>query len=158
MTTDVKHVLNHGQHDLFAKVNMCCTVLTMNLGSRIKKRLEQLGWERSRLIELVPDLTPANLSALIRRDSKRSEFDEEIAKALGVSLLWLVYGHDEEREPPRLEAMEARRAYGPPALTDDEQLLLTAYRAASDDAKSAVLIWAKSVTPPSTNERRAGAA
>lgn len=161
MTPDNKHVLNCGQHVLFADINMCCTVQAMNIGGRIKKRLEELGWERARLIELVPDLTPANLSALIRRDSKRSEFDEQIAKALGVSLLWLVYGH-EPKEPPqaiatRFDANETRAGYAHTALPPDEQILLSAYRAASEDARAAVLIWAKSVLP-TVNERQAGAA
>lgn len=42
----------------------------------------------------VPDLTPQALSNLIRRDSKRSEWDEDIAAALEVSVTWLVYGKD----------------------------------------------------------------
>lgn len=157
MTSDTKHVLNDSQHVLFGNINMCCNVLPMNLGGRIRQRLDELGWERSRLIELVPDLTPANLSALIRRDSKRSEFDEQIAKALGVSLLWLVYGY-EEKPAANLAAHEDRAEYGNPRLTADEQLLLSAYRTASEDARSAMLIWAKSVTQPAANERRAGAA
>lgn len=42
----------------------------------------------------LPSLTPQALSNLIRRDSKRSEWDEAIADALGVSVMWLVYGQE----------------------------------------------------------------
>jgi transcriptional regulator with XRE-family HTH domain len=61
----------------------------MNLGKRIKLRLDELGWSRSQLYDRVPDLTPAALSALISRDSRRCELDVQIAKALGVHLAWL---------------------------------------------------------------------
>lgn len=68
----------------------------MNIGKRIELKLSDLKWERKQLLEAVPDLTPQALSNLIRRDSKRSEWDIEIAKALRVSLLWLVYGVDDD--------------------------------------------------------------
>jgi hypothetical protein len=55
-----------------------------------------MGWDRSDLMDRIPSLTPQALSNLIRRDSKRSEWDTEIAAALGVSVLWLVYGIDAE--------------------------------------------------------------
>ena len=61
----------------------------MNLGKRIEQRLKELKWSRSMLFEKVPDLSPARLSALISRDSKRCELDVQIAKALGVHLAWL---------------------------------------------------------------------
>lgn len=64
----------------------------MNLGKRIAERLDQLGWERKDLLDRVDGLSVQSLSNLIRRDSKRSELDERIAEALGVSVLWLVYG------------------------------------------------------------------
>lgn len=68
----------------------------MNIGGRIVQRLKELGWERKDLFNAVPDLTPQALSNLIRRDSKRSEWDVAIAQALGVSVLWLVYGEATE--------------------------------------------------------------
>ncbi len=63
----------------------------MALGKRIKHRLDELGWERKDLLAKVPNLSPAALSSLIRRDSKRSEFDLAIADALGMSVMELVY-------------------------------------------------------------------
>ena len=61
----------------------------MNLGTRIKIRLEELGWERKELLDRVPELSSQSLSALIRRDSRRSELDFRIATALGVTVPWL---------------------------------------------------------------------
>lgn len=66
----------------------------MAIGKRIEERLSKLGMDRAQLMEKLPSLTPQALSNLIRRDSKRSEWDEAIADALGVSVLWLVYGYD----------------------------------------------------------------
>jgi len=66
----------------------------MNIGKRIEQRLADLKWERKNLLEALPDLSPQALSNLIVRDSKRSEWDVQIAKALGVSVTWLVYGDD----------------------------------------------------------------
>lgn len=66
----------------------------MAIGKRIVETLKKRGWERANLMEKLPELTPQALSNLIRRDSKRSEWDEAIADALGVSVMWLVYGKD----------------------------------------------------------------
>lgn len=68
----------------------------MNLGKRIAQRLKELGWQRNDLIDRVPGLSAQTLSALILRDSKRSEFDVGIAKALGVQLSWLNSGLGEK--------------------------------------------------------------
>lgn len=64
----------------------------MNLGKRIELRLKDLEKDRSYLFDLVPDLSPQRLSALISRDSKRCELDVQIAKALRVRLEWLNNG------------------------------------------------------------------
>lgn len=68
----------------------------MALGKRIEQRLEALGWQRRDLLEKLPDLSPQALSNLITRDSVRSEWDLQIAKALDVSVLWLVYGIEQD--------------------------------------------------------------
>lgn len=67
----------------------------MNIGTRITQRLKALNWERRDLLDRVYGLSAQALSNLIRRGSKRSEWDEQIAAALDVSVLWLVYGKDE---------------------------------------------------------------
>lgn len=96
--THHKHVLNRCQQVVFAGNNKCCSFRPMNIGGRISKRLEDLGWERSDLLAKIPELSPQNLSQLIVRDSKRSEWDEAIADALKVSVMWLVYGKEEKSE------------------------------------------------------------
>jgi hypothetical protein len=84
----------------------------MALGKRIEDRLNQLGWKRRDLIESVRgiELSEQALSNLIRRDSKRSEHDEAIAEALGVSVLWLVYGHESNyvKNSPNTKVLEYR--------------------------------------------------
>lgn len=92
MRTHNKHVLNVCQQVVFAGNNKCCSVPKVNIGGRILQRLEELNWERKDLLAKIPDLTPQALSNLIRRDSKRSEWDEIVATALGVHVMWLVYG------------------------------------------------------------------
>jgi len=108
----------------------------MAIGKRIVKRLVSLGWSRNDLMARVPDLTPQALSNLIKRDSARSEWDMEIAEALGVSVLWLVYGIDttyqaadnvvrlEVREPAALPHPFDKLIDAADKLTYEGQLLL----------------------------------
>lgn len=123
----------------------------MNIGGRIVQRLSALKWERKDLLEKVPDLTAQALSNLIRRDSVRSEWDEVIADALGVSVLWLVYGKEEQQhsvtENPPSEYLTN--------LSDDELFVAKAYREANSEAKTAIMFLAKTVLPdaPGLNER-----
>jgi hypothetical protein len=104
--THDKHVLNSCQHVVFAENNKCCSFRRMNIGGRILIRLGELGWERSDLLAKLPELSPQNLSQLIVRDSKRSEWDEAIAKALGVHVMWLVYGKEEG--PPEIPDAQSK--------------------------------------------------
>lgn len=87
----------------------------MAIGKRIEQTLKRRGWERSDLMEKIPNLTPQALSNLIRRDSKRSEWDESIADALGVSVMWLVYGHEHTYPTAKVRPLAAREpdATGP---------------------------------------------
>lgn len=66
----------------------------MNMGKRIAVRLSELGWRQTDLLDKVPDLSPGTLSAIILRDSKRSEFASQIADALGVTGKWLQEGRE----------------------------------------------------------------
>lgn len=109
----------------------------MNIGKRIEQRLQELGWERNDLLARVPDLSPQSLSNLIRRDSKRSEWDTKIAEALDVDVVWLVYGE----LPSRVESPKAH--YDVSKLTPDENLLLRAFRGASNDARQLLLQMAR---------------
>lgn len=66
----------------------------MAIGKQIVKRLNELGWKNRDLLDRVPSLSTAALHNLIKRDSKRSEFDVLIADALGISVMQLVYGDE----------------------------------------------------------------
>ena len=74
----------------------------MNLGARINNRLAELGqkpmWlcEQVNLLSSKKSLSIGNLSALINRDSKKSEYASVIAAALGVNLDWLLTGDGEK--------------------------------------------------------------
>lgn len=64
----------------------------MNLGGRISQRLDELGWKQVDLVDRVPGLDAATLSALIKRDSRRSNWATQIAAALNVSVEYLLTG------------------------------------------------------------------
>lgn len=64
----------------------------MNLGSRIKLCLDAKNWSQADLVKAVPGLERANLSALIRRDAKRSTFASQIAIVFGCRVEWLLTG------------------------------------------------------------------
>jgi hypothetical protein len=92
--------------------------VNMAIGSRILERLTALNWKRNDLLARVPDLTPQALSNLIRRDSVRSEWDEAIATALGVSVLWLVYGQADYIASGNITQMQTREPAPPPFPLD----------------------------------------
>lgn len=68
----------------------------MSLGLRIKLCLDAKNWSQADLVKAVSGLDRANLSALIRRDAKRSAFASQIATALGCRLEWLLAGTGEQ--------------------------------------------------------------
>ena len=115
----------------------------MNIGSRIQQRLNELGWQRKDLLSRIPDLTPQALSNLINRDSVRSEWDEAIAGALGVSVLWLVYNRSEEKNEFR--------------LSKDEVAIISGFRLADETGKATMRFIAeralksKKPTPSATD-------
>lgn len=113
----------------------------MNIGSRIQHRLQELHWERRDLLERVPDLTPQALSNLIKRDSKRSEWDEAIAAALGVSVLWLVYGKDGDGTSSAHNAAQPRAIYAA-GSADTERLVARLQKIDSQTPQGAKLISA----------------
>lgn len=98
--------------DVVRKITRLCKSADMAIGKRIEQRLHDLEWKRRDLMDRVPDLTPQALSNLINRDSVRSEWDLQIAEALGVSVLWLVYGIDQTyaavERAPNVTTLELR--------------------------------------------------
>jgi len=133
----------------------------MNIGGRIVQRLNELGWERKNLFDAVPDLTPQALSNLIRRDSKRSEWDVAIAQALGVSVLWLVYGeaHDYKSAAAREIMVAEPAAIGGPVRACHQAGEVGRIMQALDAGRQEeVLIYARErlrlqQVPPPGNER-----
>jgi len=123
----------------------------MNIGGRIQQRLDQLKWQRKDLLERVEGLSDQNLSNLIRRDSTRSEWDTRIASALGVTVLWLVYGIDDDHG----YVQQNREAYDA-ALSEEEQTLINAWRIADGPGQSALLYTALGILGSSGLGRRTG--
>jgi hypothetical protein len=113
----------------------------MAIGKRIEARLKELSLERKDLLARVPGLSAQALSKLILRDSKRSELDVQIAEALDMSVLELVYGARPVVSEPQPKPYRVEPA------NDAERLLLAAFRRASEDARSAMLAWARSILP-----------
>lgn len=62
------------------------------MGHRIRQRMDELGIGQVDLLARIPDLSPQTLSALIARDSNRSQWSGRIADALGCSHRWLQTG------------------------------------------------------------------
>lgn len=71
----------------------------MKMGGRIAQRLAELGWTQVDLLNRVDGLNVGTLSAMILRDSQRSQHSEAIARALGVAHAWLQTG-DGPMVPP----------------------------------------------------------
>jgi hypothetical protein len=111
----------------------------MAIGTRIKKRLGDLGWERRDLLAEVPALTPQALSNLILRDSKRSEWDQAIAKALMVSVNWLVYGDEQSYTPANIVNFPAKE----PEHVGRIGELVELANSMSDDAQNELIGMAK---------------
>ena len=75
--------------------------------------------------------------------SVTEEWDEVIAEALGVPVTWLVYGKEERA----LRVSEPNSASYIPSMTEEEAFLIRAYRAASGEARTALLSMAKVILP-----------
>lgn len=71
------------------------------MGSRVKARLEELGWQQHHLLARIPDLDSGTLSALIQRDNLTSQWSDEIAEALGVEHRWLQRGVEPKLRQPK---------------------------------------------------------
>lgn len=97
------------------KSTLVDTVLGMNMGKRIEARLTELGWGQRDLLERVYGLEKGTLSALVVRDSKRSEWSERIAAALGVTHAWLTLGKP-PKEPPGAPSVSLEQSSTVPEL------------------------------------------
>lgn len=68
----------------------------MGMGKRIQDTLETMKKSQAWLVEAA-GVDTGTLSALIRRDSSRSQFSAQIATALGVDHNWLQTGEGQPR-------------------------------------------------------------
>ncbi len=75
----------------------------MRMGARIEQILKDRGMSQADLLKKIPDMEPGTLSALIVRKSRFSENALAIARALGVSLEYLIFGEesDESQAAPK---------------------------------------------------------
>jgi transcriptional regulator with XRE-family HTH domain len=108
----------------------------MNLGKRVKQALDRRGLKQQELADLVSAygrvLSQPNLSALMKRDSKTSEFLYPLAKALKVNPEWLQDGGGES-------GLDRPAWQGETELDPDERLLLQHFRVADKTWRSVIL-------------------
>lgn len=67
----------------------------MALGQRVKTERERKGWSQAFLAERA-GMQQETISAIERRDSKRSEYTQRLAEALGVPVEYLLTGEHPE--------------------------------------------------------------
>jgi hypothetical protein len=98
MGTIVQQLWFAKQHLLFARRHNICETEHMaeedevRLGGRVGRILAERKLQQDWLVQKVDGLTQQNLSNLITRNSKTSEFALRIADALNVSPRWLLDG------------------------------------------------------------------
>ncbi|ARM83947.1 S24 family peptidase [Marinobacter salarius] len=80
----------------------------MALGKRLKQAREAAGWSQEKLARVV-GMTQAAIGALEKRDSRQSSKAADLAKALDISLEWLVSGEG----PQQRTSANAKVAYMP---------------------------------------------
>lgn len=66
---------------------------TSQIGLRIQQKMDELNLSQEKLADMV-DISQNSISKIIRGETRRSKALPLIAKALGVSEVWLVYGND----------------------------------------------------------------
>lgn len=70
----------------------------MALGKRVKEEREKRGWSQATLAAFA-QVQQETISALERRDSKRSDYTHSLAAALGVSVEYLLTGEHPVSSP-----------------------------------------------------------
>ncbi|WP_428398245.1 S24 family peptidase [Marinobacter salarius] len=80
----------------------------MALGKRLKEAREAAGWSQEKLARMV-GVTQAAIGALEKRDSRQSSKAADLAKALDVSLEWLISGEGSQKR----SSASAKVAYMP---------------------------------------------
>lgn len=122
----------------------------MPLGSRIRHYREKAGWTLDQLSDRC-GVDVGTISALENRNSQRSKYAVKIAAGFGLTLNQLedeAADHEvpAELKPEHIVAKQKPASYSP-KLSNDEALLLQAFRTASEETRAAMLAFAKSVLP-----------
>jgi len=117
----------------------------MGLGSRIQLCLDARGWSQSDLLRMVAGLERSNLSALIRRDAKRSAYGAEIAKALGCEHNWLLTGQGRQWGESVVQEADGHYSVPDKQGSDDylQQRLLIAFNQLPSNEKQNIVNYAE---------------
>ncbi len=126
----------------------CGRMKSMNMGERLRRILEERKLRQTDLLEMVPDLDSKSLSAIIKRDSRFSEYALGIAKALEIPLEYLIFGVGN----PTLKSSsgdvtnKAISQEKPPGFLSPEEIseLVSLYAASSDRGRAFILETARS--------------
>ena len=118
--------------------------LEMTLGQRILATRTELGWKQDELgRRCKPPLHQAQISAIEKRGSKKSQHAEAICEALGITLTWAMTGNGVRWVRDVVSASGVRDSsqidYFNTVLTVDEKELVSHYRATSKLGRAAVL-------------------
>lgn len=117
MSAIVQQVWCRPQQVLFAHAHNICETAQMTtaneerLGGRVGRLLEERGLSQDWLLQRVKGLSQQNLSNLITRNSKTSEFALRIAHALDVSPYWLLDGAGSTGELPPIKGTSETTTY-----------------------------------------------
>lgn len=123
----------------------------MSLGSRIRHYREKAGWTLEQLSERC-GVDVGTISALENRGSQRSKYATAIAAGFGLTLNQL---EDEDadhyvpmdRPYAHLRVNEPTPTIYTARLSPEEDLILQAFRAASEETRGAMLAVARSIIP-----------
>lgn len=126
----------------------------MNMGKRIKLLLEERGWKQSELCERVPDMEPKVLSALIKRDSRFSEYALGIARAFGVPLDYLIFGASQPGQASN-DVIVAPLGKASKVTTDEVCDLVQLYGSCDQSGRATILNVARAEAAESISDGRA---
>lgn len=120
----------------------------MSLGSQIRRYRKKAKWTLEKLSEEC-GVDVGTISAIENRESQRSKYAVEIAAGFGLTLNQLQDESADYDVPAKLLAeplaVKQPAAQYTPKISDDEAMLLQAFRNASEETRAAMLAIAKSV-------------
>lgn len=121
---------------------------SMSLGSRIRHYRKKARWTLEKLSEEC-GVDVGTISAIENRESQRSKYAVEIAAGFGLTLNQLQDENADYDVPmkPQADVLAVKQPAAPyvPKISEEEAMLLQAYRSASEETRAAMLAIAKSV-------------